>query len=91
MDKKISLGYHVLFHDNSEDVLIAINPVTENIKKSTFVKEGDSVIWNINDGEQLYEFENIGEPLWEKVKTGNVILVEFTPVGPISEYIIVLE
>lgn len=90
IEKEVLCDYHILFHDGSEDILLALNVINENVKSSSFEQTGDDLIWLVN-GKVKYIFKNIGQAVWEKIKTKNAILVEFTPLGPVSEYVIMLE
>lgn len=90
IEKEVLCDYHILFHDGSEDILLALNVINENVKSSSFEKIEDDLIWLVN-GKVKYIFKQIGEAVWEKIKTKNAILVEFTPLGPVSEYVIMLE
>ena len=90
IEKEVLCDYHILFHDGSEDILLALNVINENVKSSSFEKIEDDLIWLVN-GKVKYIFKQIGQAVWEKIKTKNAILVEFTPLGPVSEYVIMLE
>ncbi|HCJ8468578.1 TPA: hypothetical protein NV714_002332 [Escherichia coli] len=90
IEKEVLCDYHILFHDGSEDILLALNVINENVKSSSFEKIEDDLIWLVN-GKIKYIFKQIGQAVWEKIKTKNAILVEFTPLGPVSEYVIMLE
>lgn len=90
IEKEVLCDYHILFHDGSEDILLALNVINENVKSSNFEQTGDDLIWLVN-GKVKYIFKQIGQAVWEKIKTKNAILVEFTPLGPVSEYVIMLE
>lgn len=90
IEKEILCDYHILFHDGSEDILLALNVINENVKTSSFEKREDELIWFVNE-KTKYVFKEIGQAVWEKIKTKNAILVEFTPLGPVSEYVIMLE
>lgn len=81
--------YHVLFHDGSQDILLATNPVKEKVEKFKFSREENNLLWTVND-KYVYMFNDLEEPFWDKVLAKNALLVEFSPVGPISQYEIVL-
>lgn len=81
--------YHVLFHKKSEDILLATNPVKEKIESFSFERQEDDLIWIVNNNKK-YIFKGLESQFWDKVNLKNALLVEFSPVGPISEYVVVL-
>lgn len=81
--------YHILFHEKSEDMLLATNPVKEKVETVAFKRQRDDLIWIVNSDKE-YLFKELESQFWDKVASGNVLLVEFSPVGPISEYLVVL-
>lgn len=91
MFKKIS--YHVLSHDNSEDILLATNVFisNENLGKSFFKRINNDLFFVFNEhkteGIILCELSN---SIWDKIYDNKVLLVEFSAIGPIAEYEIVL-
>jgi len=81
--------YHVLFHGKSEDILLTTNAIKEKVNSVSFKREQDDLIWLVND-EINYVFKGLESQFWDKVSSKNALLVEFSPVGPISEYVVVL-
>lgn len=81
--------YHILFHDKSKDVLLATNAIKEKVESVSFKREQDDLIWLVNN-EKKYIFKGLESQFWDKVSSKNALLVEFSPVGPISEYVVML-
>ena len=92
MFKKSS--YHILSHENTEDVLLAVNVFNvKNINKKevSFKRINNDLYFCFDKNKDIgVIFCELSKEFWEKVYKKNALLVEFGPINPIENYEIVL-